>query len=39
MNKLKPKCAIAWEILLNFLDNNSFDVVKNKKKAAAIKIV
>ena len=39
INKLKPKCAIAWEILLDFLKNNSFNVVKNKKKAAEIKIV
>ena len=39
INKLKPKWEITWGILLNFLKNNSFDVVKNKKKAAEIKTV
>ena len=39
INKLKPKGEIVWEILLNFLVNNSFKVVKNKKKAAEIKTV
>ena len=39
INKLKPKCEIFWEILLNSLVNNSFRVVKNKKKAAEIKTV
>ena len=39
MNKLNPKCAITWETLINFFKNSSFRVVKNKKKAAEIKIV
>ena len=39
INKLKPKCETVWEILLNFLINNSFKVVKKRKKAAEIKTV
>ena len=39
INKLKPKCEIVWEILLNFLINNSFKVKKNRKKEAETKIV
>ena len=39
INKLKPKCAIVCEKLLNFLINNSLIVVKSKKKAAEIKTV
>ena len=39
INKLKPKCATVWGILLNFFISISFKVVKNKKKAAETKIV
>ena len=38
-NILKPKCATVCDILLNFLINNSFKVVKNRKKAAETKTV
>ena len=31
INKLKPRCETVWEILSNFLINNSFKVVKNNK--------
>ena len=38
INKLKPKCETVWEILLNFLINNSFKVVKKRKKQLKLKL-
>ena len=39
IRRLKPKWAIFCDKFLNLLFKNSFDVLKNKKKAAVIKIV